>query len=551
MNKPTVYLVLFLLLLHQVSSGSGSKVTSQIFEDLILETNTSRVIEGGSHNFTGGLFLDGNSSLTLKNTEITFEKNDDAEYRISGDSILTAINCSIVWESPQSIQVSGNASVELNNVELYSAYEVSNRTYFIAGIGLSDTAKISVDDSKIGFIRLSDNAECIVRGSHLGDFGTQSRVEAELSDCTIEQLFLVYEQSRVQINQSLIGKHERFSQSQLVKAGDTRYEFKMINSTIQNPPNIYITDGKLEAKDTKLDIVSIDGDSAIEATDTHICYLRLTGYSWAFIEDSEIEYLSGWEGDFNIQLTNTTHSSISTHGTQGLNLKTNGTKTKYLTLDGYQSNTPTNVEFHETEIGDLYLTMYSPQQIQCDKVTLGNLTFESGWGHELPITITGTIDFKPDATLIQRTKEGYTLIRRIYLVEATIDNQPASNTQLTIKLDNNTKTITTNQEGKAILPVTYLRQFTLINNPQPGGPYIINRDNLTKPVTIIMNNQNYTINLLSDTPVRLSATSNTTSERWEPDWSQHTPAAVILTIIAIIVYLYNTRRRESENRQIQ
>ena len=145
-----------------------------------------------------------------------------------------------------------------------------------------------------------------------------------------------------------------------MKAGDTSYDFEMINSTIQNPPNIYITDGKLEAKDTKLDIVSIDGDSAIEATDTHICYLRLTGYSWAFIEDSEIEYLSGWEGDFNIQLTNTTHSSISTHGTQGLNLKTNGTKTKYLTLDGYQSNTPTNVEFHETEIGDLYLTMSSP-----------------------------------------------------------------------------------------------------------------------------------------------------------------------------------------------
>lgn len=200
MNKPTVFLVLFLLLLLNVPSGIGSIVATPVIEDLILETNTSRIIEGGSHLVAGGLFLDGNSSLTLKNTEIKFEENDEAEYRFSEDSILIAINCSIVWESRQSIQVSRNASVELNNVELYSTNEARDTPYFITGLGLSDTAKISVDDSKIGFIRLSDNAECTVRGSHLGDFGTQSRVKAELSDCTIEKLFLVYEQSRVQIN---------------------------------------------------------------------------------------------------------------------------------------------------------------------------------------------------------------------------------------------------------------------------------------------------------------------------------------------------------------
>ena len=318
-----------------------------------------------------------------------------------------------------------------------------------------------------------------------------------------------------------------------------------------NPPRIIVVDGKLETENTTLDTIYIDGDSAIEAQETHIYYLRLMGYSWAFIEDSYIEYLSAWEGDFNIQLTNTTHRSLSTHETLGLNLKTTGTKTDYLTLDWCQPNTPANVEFYETEIGDLYLTMYSPQQIQCDKVTIGNLTLEAGWGHENPITITGNIDFTPEATINQAVKSGYTCIKRVYLVEATLDDKPAAIKQIIIHTDNETKTITTNQEGKAIITLTYLRQFSLIQNPQPGGPYLIDRENLTKPVTITYNQQNYTISLISDAPVTLTANSEPLIDRILRDYTQHSSAAIILTVIIITVFLINTRRQEAKNRQIQ
>jgi len=551
MNKPTVYLVLFLLLLPQVSSGFGSTAATPVIEDLMLETNTSRIIEGGSHNVTGGLILDGNSSLTLNNTVITFADIENTEYAVSGNSMLTAINCSIIMESPHSLQASQNASIVLINVDFYSTYEVNNQTYFSTGIGLTGNSKIKARDSNIGFIRLAENAECSVNNTNIGNFGTQSTIDAEFTNCTIESILLYYERSRVQINHTITGRHKVFTQSQLVKAGENAYDFKMNNCTLLNPPRIIVVDGKLEVKNAKLDTIYIDGDSAIEAQDTHIYYLRLTDYSWAFIEDSEIEYLSVWEGDFNIQLTNTTHKSLSTHYTLGLNLKTNGTKTDYITLDRCQPNTPANVEFYDTEIGDLYLTMYSPQQIQCDKVTIGNLTLESGWGHESPITITGTIDFKPDAEIVQRTKEGYTCIRRIYSVEVTLDNQTASNAQLTIQLSNNTKTITTNQEGKAILPVTYLRQFTLISNPQPGGPYLISQDNLTRPVTITYNQQNYTISLISDTPIKLAATSETLIDRILRDYTKHSSAAIILTVVIITVFLINMRRLETENRQIQ
>lgn len=56
-------------------------------------------------------------------------------------------------------------------------------------------------------------------------------------------------------------------------------------------------------------------------------------YSWAFIDDSEIDYLAAWLGDFNIHLTNTTHRVISLYGTTGMNLRTNNTETTQLILD--------------------------------------------------------------------------------------------------------------------------------------------------------------------------------------------------------------------------
>ncbi|MBE0633137.1 hypothetical protein MUP51_11005 [Candidatus Bathyarchaeota archaeon] len=49
----------------------------------------------------------------------------------------------------------------------------------------------------------------------------------------------------------------------------------------------------------------------------------------------------------------------------------------------------------------------------------------------------------------------------------------------------------------------------------------------------------------------LAATSNTESQQFEPDWSQYTPAAILVAILAIAAYLINSRRLEKMNRQIQ
>ena len=546
MKRYEIIFVVFILLLPIIPAALGNMVAVPIISDLVLEGNTTEIIEGGEYIMTGGLRLSGNSTLTLINANMTFTKNDEASYTVSGNSKLTIINCSIKWESPRNIQATENAEINLVNVELYSTHQIDNRTYFNTGFGLAGNTEISVADSRIGFIRLTDNAGCKVQDSWIGDFGTQSSQIAEFTGCAIERVFLVYMRSRVQINQTIVGTHELFSQSQLVRAGEVPYDFDLFNTTIMNPPIISVTDGKLEARDTMLNVVYIEGDSAIETWNTGIYYLQLRDYSWAFIEDSNIEYFVAWYGDFNIELENTTHYSVSTYNTVGLNLKTNATSISYLNLDWAQPNTPQNVELHDTTIGDLSLNMYSPQSIQCNKVSLTNLTLESGRGDEPPITITGSIDFTQSAAINQIVKDGYTRIKRIYLIEATINNEPAAGAELTIHLENETKTVTTNQQGQAVIPITYMRHIEVIKNPQPGGPYLINNDNLTKQVTITYNQQNFTLSLISDTPVILAAKSNTEPQQFEPDWTQYKSAAIALAIIAIIIYLINSRRREDE-----
>ena len=541
MNRRVSILVVLLLIFTPIVYGET--VVAGISESIELDGNTSRTIEGGTHIVYGGITLAGNSSLILNNTVISFADIDDVEYTVSGNSKLTAINSRIIWVNTGSLQASENASIELINVKMHSTFKVSDGDYFSTGIGLADNTKINIRDSDIGFIRIAENAQCSADKTTLGNFGTQSSIDAEFNDCTIESILLYYERSRVQINQTITGRHTLFTQSQLVKSGESNYDFKMNNCTLLNPPRIIIVDGKLEAKNTQLDRVYVEGDSAIEATNTRISTLMTSEYCWAIIEDTQIDYMLAWRGDFNIQLKNTTQGTLHIFETFGLNLQTNSSKIDHLILDDAVENTPQNVELYKTEIKDLYITMLSPQPIQCDNVTIGNLTTVAGWGDEPPITITGSIQFTDDAEINQNTRDGYTCIRRIYLIEATIDNQPSEETELTIHLENQTKTITTNQQGIAILPITYLHHYGLVNNPPPGGPYLYNENNLTKPVTITMIDQNYTIGILSDTPVTLKATG-TASQRTEQNLNQYQAAAIVLAIVAVIAYLANSRRLE-------
>jgi hypothetical protein len=539
MKHPVKALLLILLLMNpRICFGQ---------EPIILQLtgNQQHTIENG-HYLTDGISLTGNASLTIINTTLTF-RSSVSECELKGTSVLRVINSTLEMGEFGSIQVSETASIIFISSKLIGV----NETTYQHGIIGSDYSKISLNNSQVGYVRLSGTATCTITDSYIGDFSSYSLIDPEIQGSTVERIKLVYENARVQINETLTGYYTRFNQSQLVKAGQNLYEINIINTTLLYPPNIVIIDGKLEAHDTILDAVQFAGDSAIETQNTRIYYLLLTEFCWAFIDDSNIDYFAAGRGEFNIHLTNTTHQLIDIFDSVGLNLKINGTETKLLNLDDSAQDRPQNVELQNMNIGELIINMRSPTPIQCNGVTIGNLTLESGWGNEAPRTITGTIDWSDNATVHQELKDGYTCIKRIYLIKATIDETPAANTQLTIHQNNKTKTITTDENGEAVLPVTYLRHLAVIQNPNPGGPYMINRDNLTSPVIITLYETNKTINILCDAPVIIKATSQSVSQGESSDWSLYTPAAVLVTLIVVAIYFVNSRRLEEANRQIQ
>jgi len=235
-------LLLLVVAVFSMQVVHGEMRAMHIVDDIKLSGNETQIIDEDS-NIIGGLVLNDNSSLTIIDSLILFGEREDAEYTLSGNSKLTAINCTIRWISSNSLQASQNASIELINVEIYEPYEVNSRNYFSTGIGLAGNSEVNIRDSSIGFIRLAENAQCRVTNSHIGNFGTLSTGESELNNCKVETLSLYYEKNWVQINQTMTGKHEMFNQSQFVKSGETPYDFMMINSTLISPPSIIIVDG--------------------------------------------------------------------------------------------------------------------------------------------------------------------------------------------------------------------------------------------------------------------------------------------------------------------
>ncbi|TFH18118.1 hypothetical protein E4H04_03925 [Candidatus Bathyarchaeota archaeon] len=76
MKRYEIIFVVFILLLPIIPAALGNMVAVPIISDLVLEGNTTEIIEGGEYIITGELRLSENSTLTLINANMTFTEND-------------------------------------------------------------------------------------------------------------------------------------------------------------------------------------------------------------------------------------------------------------------------------------------------------------------------------------------------------------------------------------------------------------------------------------------------------------------------------------------
>ena len=97
------------------------------------------------------------------------------------------------------------ARSEVSNSTIYTEYEVGDRTYYGHGFGLSEKSSIIVQNSELGYLKLSDWAGCTVNRSTIGEFGSTSYNQSEFEKSEIYSWILTYEDSWIRVNETLKG----------------------------------------------------------------------------------------------------------------------------------------------------------------------------------------------------------------------------------------------------------------------------------------------------------------------------------------------------------
>ena len=465
------------------------------------------------------LHLGGNATLRLVGTSL--EAPQGLNIRVSDNALLELIDSNITLREGGNIQIGDNAALLLTRSTIHSQGDSPP-----GGIGAASTSSLYLNSSQVGFIRLAGEASLQAFQSQIGEFASRSTGPAASYGCQISHLRLFYESSQVAINNTTNGFLEDFNQSQTVVGASNPFQVQLVNTTLLQPPSIVLLQGTLHTSNTSLTSITLV-DSALRAVNTNATSLYLTGYSWAELQNTTATRLTAYLGDFNLILQNTHHEEVYIDETLGLNLKAVGVDTGLLRLGWTYPDTPQNVELINSSINELHLWMYSPQPIQLQGVHLGNLTLNAAFTDQPPLIITGSIDFHPNATVKQEYVDGYTKVKRVHMVRAYVDGEPAPNLEATLKVGNRTASIWSDQKGVFTIPIVYASVFR-INTTSNTPPTAYN--NLTQPATLTILNHTIPLRLTSDSPQTIDITQNPPPT--QTPWIA--PALILATAIGIL-----------------
>lgn len=478
----------------------------------MLNGTTTQIYENTKLILSGSIIVSQNASLTFTNSIIQLEANNDYPntYEVKGDGQLIITNSEITGAEFSGIRARDQAQIIIHNSTIFQENTLNDRPYYTRGFGLSGYSKITVHDSTIGYLRFADRTSGEIFNSIIGEFETRSMTESTVTDSTLKTITINYDQNWIWFNGTLTGTHQNFRPEDIVKAGEIRYPFTLINTVIETPPSLDCVDSNLEANNTELDMVLIHGDSGTKLRDSTIGSMYLGDYVWASLINTKADRLHFTEGDFNLKLSNSTIGAVTGRYIYGLNLQIINSRITDLRFSKANFYAPYNIEIMHTVIDNLYLTQDTPPIYKFHNTTImDTLDIESIFIQSTVPTLTGTLRFSENITLIQTISEGTTSINRVYMVRVTDNGTPASNQSISITTGNKTRTIQTNPMGVAIFTQKYSKTFQPVQDPPPGGPYTTDMNNLTTQIKLTINQQDTYVGLLSNTPIIIELNQET------------------------------------------
>ncbi len=543
---PMKRILLILIILTGLFTGIGVKAQQET--SLILSGNQTYVIENSEH-ILNGFEIGDNSSLIIRNSHITML---ESSYNVYGDAKLLIDNSTLAWQGQGGIRMKDQSHAEIANSTIYMKYEVANRTYYAHGIGLSENASIKTEDSMIGYVKLSDSASSKITGSTLGEYGTNSIETCAVTDSEIQSLVLIYEDTWIHFNGSIIGK-VNWTSDKIVKNGNNSHPLILENVTLSAPPSYQLMNCNFEANNTEVDLVIIGGNSGVNIRGVNGTLLYLIEDVWATVKKCNLDILRCRNGDFNVKVSGSELEVCESMMTTGFNLRMEDTDIGKLNLMYAHPEAPNNVEILNCCVQTLFISPSAPPVFMFDDSTVERgISLESGEGVDAFPLLTGSLSFGNNCTIEYDEREGVSELVRIFRFEVTSENTTTSNMPYTVMNGNSTiKTGVTGDMGIIVFPLKFQRQFSLIEDPEPGGPYLNDFDNFTSPLRLIIHGQETELGFTSDTPIKIKIISTEPpSTNLEPN-TAITPVSIItsLMIIGVVISIISRRKTVSTSHE--
>jgi len=535
-------LTLIIALSHAPAQTHADAIGSPLVEgDLVLTGSMNRTIANTFLTLEGSLVLEDDASLTLVNSTLILAEVPDTSqtYVLRGRSSLTAIDSNITWSTQGGIRLTEDSTAHLEGTHIFQEYQRLNRTLYSHGFGLSEGSTLTALNSKVGYLRLIDNASATVTDSTIGDFTTRSTEATNVTGSTILKTTLLYTGNSLHVNGSLTGLHLEFKPDHLLTGGAAPHPFTLAQTRIGAPPSLDLTGCTLKAENTTLNVVMTWGQSHVSVTGSQVSALYLLQGAWVYVNDTKIDSLTLREGDFNVQLRDADAGTIHSFMTTGLNLKTLDSHVGTLNLEFAYPGSASNIELVNTKVGRLPLSPWGPSPYQFQGSTvLESVTLNADLFGALPTVITGGLSFGENCTLAHGTEQGVTEVTRVYKVSVTKGGKPVESQPWGLaRGDQVIREGETDAAGEAVLTLRYRRLYEVIEDPQPGGPYLSDVNNLTDTVTLRVGDTAYELGLFTETPVRVKLEPQQPSGAW-----QLALAAVAVAAAAVAAFMYRRGR---------
>ncbi|MDH5363355.1 MAG: hypothetical protein OEZ44_04865 [Candidatus Bathyarchaeota archaeon] len=269
--------------------------------DLVLTGSETLAMDRVNYTQIGDIYIYDNATLRFSSSRLRLGAGAEDLFSISikGSGSLELLDSLIEAPYWARIYMNDEARAYLNNGTVIDEHRIYGRAYYKSGFDLRGNSTIEAYNSRLGYVKLMENASCEIRDSFIGELFPISTALSAVSRSDIECLRLWFKDAELTISRGLQGHHEILDAKTAFGAVCPTVNLKLFDSNILEPPSIDLTNSSLDLQ-TDLTAVQTWNGSRVRVTGCHLWLLSSNrGETQIEVVNSTIDHLrcSFFEGN--------------------------------------------------------------------------------------------------------------------------------------------------------------------------------------------------------------------------------------------------------------